>query len=697
MGGENLFEYTSGGDATLQTSSNVSVEGGGSIKYIFDASKTVIPTFVAGKKYIFDQSDSSNLGYPLNISNDYQVQNDYNTVALGTAGEAGATVTFEPTEQASIFAYHIDYNGFDMGSYYNNGASGMTVSDKDEVTINVTVVDYNGEKYVFDGNQNTAPVLTAGKVYIFDQSDPTNVNHPLRFSETDGVKISYATTTEGNIGMDIKTTFNPIPNGASFNGIAFSPQLDISCNIRDASDNIIFSPGKVASNINSDGYRNYIENPKMIADIDALKLENSYVETRRVHTIDLSATNIDLSANLSVDGSGNFGGNLFAHTFSSVGGDISGNNFTIVGGDVSGNNFSIVHGDISAVDISAINVEATANIHAHGDISGNGELKIGGKSTIKDLSAVDVSLNSLDVIDKIKIDYVVDANGSYDINDYYDTTKSLTIGNENESQLYLGAVKNTIGSLNFGIIQTKNSQDNLILQGTGGKVGIGIDNSYNSYITCELDISGSGAIKIPIGDSLSRPGTFGGVAALGQIRFNTELQTYEGFGAGDQWGSLGGVSDAYGTKITPQETAGVVDNIMTFYTNDRRRMTINAVGRIGIATATPRFILDISSNDVSRNTVMQIPVGTTELRPVDDITKGIIRYNTTLDTFEGYGAGDKWGSLGGVSDSSGTFITAQDVPGVVDNNMRFFTNGLERMYINPSGLIGIGTMIHQHY
>ena len=49
MGGENLFEYTSGGDATLQTSSNVSVEGGGSIKYIFDASKTVIPTFVAGK------------------------------------------------------------------------------------------------------------------------------------------------------------------------------------------------------------------------------------------------------------------------------------------------------------------------------------------------------------------------------------------------------------------------------------------------------------------------------------------------------------------------------------------------------------------------------------------------------------------------------------------------------------------------
>ena len=200
---------------------------------------------------------------------------------------------------------------------------------------------------------------------------------------------------------------------------------------------------------------------------------------------------------------------FFAHTFSSVGGDISGNNFTIVGGDVSGNNFSIVHGDISAVDISAINVEATANIHAHGDISGNGELKIGGKSTIKDLSAVDVSLNSLDVIDKIKIDYVVDANGSYDINDYYDTTKSLTIGNENESQLYLGAVKNTIGSLNFGIIQTKNSQDNLILQGTGGKVGIGIDNSYNSYITCELDISGSGAIKIPVGNTDERPGEVG--------------------------------------------------------------------------------------------------------------------------------------------------------------------------------------------
>ena len=128
---------------------------------------------------------------------------------------------------------------------------------------------------------------------------------------------------------------------------------------------------------------------------------------------------------------------------------------------------------------------------------------------------------------------------------------------------------------------------------------------------------------------------------------------------------------------------------MSFYTVGYRRMTISPVGNIGIATRTPRFILDISSNDVSRNTVMQIPVGTTELRPVDDITKGIIRYNTTLDTFEGYGAGNKWGSLGGVSDASGTKITAQDVAGIVDNNMRFFTNGVERVHINPYGNIKI--------
>ena len=176
--------------------------------------------------------------------------------------------------------------------------------------------------------------------------------------------------------------------------------------------------------------------------------------------------------------------------------------------------------------------------------------------------------------------------------------------------------------------------------------------------------------------------------ALGQIRYNTELKTYEGYGAGG-WGSLGGVNDGDGTKITPQENPGVVDGIMSFYTVGYRRMTISPVGNIGIATETPRFILDISSNDVSRNTVMQIPVGTTELRPVDDITKGIIRYNTTLDTFEGYGAGNKWGSLGGVSDASGTKITAQDVAGIVDNNMRFFTNGVERVHINPYGNIKI--------
>ena len=120
-------------------------------------------------------------------------------------------------------------------------------------------------------------------------------------------------------------------------------------------------------------------------------------------------------------------------------------------------------------------------------------------------------------------------------------------------------------------------------------VGIGITSP--NY---KLHIEGTDAIKIPVGTTAQRPST----VAKGIIRYNTDLQTYEGFGAGDQWGSLGGVSDAVGTKITAQEQAGVVDNIMTFYTNGERRMTIDPEGTVGIGTSDPSnaYILDVSGS-----------------------------------------------------------------------------------------------------
>ena len=49
----------------------------------------------------------------------------------------------------------------------------------------------------------------------------------------------------------------------------------------------------------------------------------------------------------------------------------------------------------------------------------------------------------------------------------------------------------------------------------------------------------TGSIQIPVGTTAERPG----VAVTGQIRYNTDVSSFEGYGSGSAWGSLGGVKD----------------------------------------------------------------------------------------------------------------------------------------------------------
>ncbi len=143
-------------------------------------------------------------------------------------------------------------------------------------------------------------------------------------------------------------------------------------------------------------------------------------------------------------------------------------------------------------------------------------------------------------------------------------------------------------------------------------------------------------------------------------------------------------------------------------------------GNVGIGSPTPHTKLYIESTDGLR-----IPVGTTVQRPTSgafDITgdsetanfapmHGTIRYNTTQSTFEGFGPGNQWGSLGGVIDvDRDTYWTAindldnlhdlggtkygtdefdvptknTNYPGDVDY-LRAFTSGIKRFAITDTG------------
>lgn len=108
----------------------------------------------------------------------------------------------------------------------------------------------------------------------------------------------------------------------------------------------------------------------------------------------------------------------------------------------------------------------------------------------------------------------------------------------------------------------------------------------------------------------------------------------------------------------------------------------------GVSTFSDKVIFD-STNSI------QIPVGTTAERdPVGTAVTGQIRYNTQLSSFEGYGPGGEWGSLGGVKDVDGdTFIRTESAAGADEDTLSFFTAGTEKVTIDDNGNVGIGSLL----
>ena len=130
-----------------------------------------------------------------------------------------------------------------------------------------------------------------------------------------------------------------------------------------------------------------------------------------------------------------------------------------------------------------------------------------------------------------------------------------------------------------------------------------------------------------------------------------------------------------------------VDDSTPWYNFSAKQVTIT--DKLSIGNTNPSVTLDITATDA-----IKIPVGTTGQRPTTSGSShyGYIRYNTTNSSYEGFGAGNAWGSLGGVKDvDQDTYISAETSAGADNDQLKFFTANNQRMIISNDGKVGIGT------
>ena len=128
-------------------------------------------------------------------------------------------------------------------------------------------------------------------------------------------------------------------------------------------------------------------------------------------------------------------------------------------------------------------------------------------------------------------------------------------------------------SPNVGIGTTVVSD--VVTTATGSKIAVGV-------VTCQnLYSAGTSHFKIPVGTTAQRPGS----SVDGDIRYNSTLNSYEGYGNG-AWGGLGG-----GTEVDTSVSSTSATNVTTFAHASYRSASIRAQIVQGSAYQTGRYLV----------------------------------------------------------------------------------------------------------
>ena len=264
--------------------------------------------------------------------------------------------------------------------------------------------------------------------------------------------------------------------------------------------------------------------------------------------------------------------------------------------------------DGATIGANSASTGAFTTLSASSNVTITGNLDVDGRTDLDDLVIAGVSTFSANV----DINSHVDVVGGIDA-DHINTTGvstfqggSIDIAN---AVRHIGDPDTTIAFPSADTVKIEtNGSDRLIIGPTGVSTFSGaidadgdldvdghtdLDDLVVAGVSTFLDaavFNSTGSIQIPAGTTGQRLSP----AAVGQIRYNTQLSQFEGYGAGNAWGSLGGVKDVDGdTFIRAESAAGEDEDTLEFLTADATRVTINAAGRVGIGSTLPTTNLDV--------------------------------------------------------------------------------------------------------
>jgi hypothetical protein len=188
-----------------------------------------------------------------------------------------------------------------------------------------------------------------------------------------------------------------------------------------------------------------------------------------------------------------------------------------------------------------------------------------------------------------------------------------------------------------------------------------------------VSINSTQSLKLPVGITSERPLT----PQVGMVRFNSELNRYEGYSASG-WIKLEGVGDQdENTYITAELTPGANDNTIRFYTNGSLVADLNSTRLNTVRVDVDDIRIDgntISTTTANTNLVLQpngsgsLVIGNFSIRS-NTITNTVVDSITTFNQI-----GDGYFKIAGTNGfviPSGTDLQR---PGVVDTGlMRFNT------------------------